>query len=120
MKLVYIAGPYCADTAWAVEKNVRAAETLAHSVWLAGYVAVCPHSMCRWMSEIDESVYLEGLLDLMRHCDAVLLVGAWAESRGTVAEVLEARRLGIPVYLTLADLLMCAGARSARQAAVQP
>jgi hypothetical protein len=41
---------------------------------------------------------LAGTLELMRRCDAVILVHNWRDSAGSRAEVDEAKRLGIPVF----------------------
>jgi hypothetical protein len=55
--------------------------------------------MGRYLSgAAPDEVWLEGDLELMRRCDAVLLVPGWKQSSGTVAEVTEARRMGLPVF----------------------
>lgn len=42
----------------------------------------------------------------MRRCDAVLLVGDWwRSSKGTVAEVAEANKLGLPVFECLSEFV---------------
>jgi hypothetical protein len=105
MQLVYIAGPYRAATAWDVEKNVRAAEELAHAVWRLGAVAICPHAMARWMSDVPEENYLEGFIDLLRRCDALITVRDWRESRGAMDEVAVAREIKIPVFFDLVEVV---------------
>src|SRR5574338_1527454 len=99
MKVIYIAGKYRGPNAWAVEQNIRAAEEVAARVWAAGMVALCPHPLPRHMSGLgDEQVFVDGTLELMRRCDAVVLVPNWRDSAGARAEVEEADRLGIPVF----------------------
>ena len=99
MKVIYIAGKYRGATAWEVEQNIRAAEDVAARVWAAGLVALCPHANARHMEGVtsDEN-FLAGTLELMRRCDAVVLVTNWRDSEGARAEVAEAERLGIPVF----------------------
>lgn len=99
MKLVYIAGPYRAATPWGVEQNIRAAEDVAVLVHKAGMFAVCPHANSRHMEGIAEDAhFLAGTLEIMRRCDAVLLVPGWQRSEGSRAEVTEATAIGIPVF----------------------
>lgn len=82
--VIYIAGPYRAPTPWQVEQNIRAAEALALEVWRAGLTPLCPHTMTRHMDgAITDEAALAGTLELMRRCDAVLLVPGWERSTGT-------------------------------------
>lgn len=99
MKVIYIAGKYRGPNAWAIEQNIRAAEDVAAKVWAAGMVALCPHANSRHMDGVTtDEVFLAGTLELMRRCDAVLLVPNWQDSAGARAEVEEAERLKIPVF----------------------
>lgn len=99
MKVIYIAGKYRGPNAWAVEQNIRAAEDIAAKVWAMGHAALCPHANARHMEGVaSDDVFLAGTLELMRRCDAVVLVPNWRDSEGARAEVAEAERLGIPVF----------------------
>lgn len=100
IRLVYIAGPFRGSHAWEIECNIRRAETLALGVArMPGLFPVCPHTMGRYYSgAAPDEVWLEGDLELLRRCDAVLLVPGWERSSGTRAEVAEAHRLSIPVF----------------------
>lgn len=103
--LIYVAGPYRGPSAWSIERNVRLAEEAALELWRMGHVAVCPHAMTRYyQGSLPDHVWLDGLLELMRRCDAVLLVGNWRLSPGSVAERTEAERIGLPVYEFLGDV----------------
>ena len=98
-KVFYIAGPYRADTERGVVENIRNAEAVAIDVWKAGYVALCPHLNSRLMGGIcDDKVFLAGAIDLMKRCDAVVLVSGCKKSKGTNTEVKIASALRIPVY----------------------
>jgi hypothetical protein len=99
MKVIYIAGKYRGHNAWAVEQNIRAAEEVAARVLQMGMMPLCPHSNTRHMDGLaPDEFFLAGTLELMRRCDAVLLVPNWRDSAGARAEVDEADRLGIPVF----------------------
>jgi hypothetical protein len=52
----------------------------------------------------DDSLWLEGDLEMMRRCDAVICTDDWQRSEGARNEVGEAKRLGIPVFETVAQL----------------
>ena len=100
MRLVYIAGPYRGPNAWTIEQNIRRAEDAAVRVWKAGMAALCPHANARHMLEgnVTDEHALAGTLEMMRRCDAVLLVAGWRDSLGACAEVEEAHRMGLPVF----------------------
>ena len=101
-KVVYIAGPFRAPSAWEIEQNIRRAEALALEVWRAGITAICPHTNTRfYQGAAPDEVWLEGDLEILRRCDAVLLTEGWDESAGTLAEVAEAKRGKIPVFMEL-------------------
>jgi len=103
--VVYIAGPFRAETAWDVERNIRRAEELAHQVWMAGMVALCPHTNTRFFDGTGtDRLWLEGTLELLRRCDAVLFTPDWERSSGARAEKEEAERIGIPCLFSLEAL----------------
>ena len=106
MKVIYIAGPYRAETDWEIEKNIREAEMLAIAVWSYGFVALCPHKNTAHFGGIlpDES-WLKGDLELLIRCDAVLLTKHWRFSSGAKRERLEAIARGIPVFENLQELI---------------
>ena len=99
MKVFYIAGPYRADTPRKILENIRAAEAIAIEVWKSGNVALCPHLNSRLMDGVcNDSIFLEGAIELMKRCDAVVLVPSWEKSAGTRAEVKIAEEIGLPIY----------------------
>lgn len=99
MKVIYVAGPFRASNAWEIELNVRRAEETALEVWRMGAAAICPHTNTRFFQgAAADSVWLEGDLEILRRCDAVLMVRGWRRSRGAAAERSLALDLGIPVF----------------------
>ena len=100
MKLVYIAGPYRARTRWAEEQNVRRAEDAGREVAKMGAYPVIPHANTRpyFGDEQPASFWLEGTMELLQRCDAVLLLDKWERSEGARRENDEAKARGIPVF----------------------
>ena len=99
LPVVYIAGPYRASTAWQVLGNIRAAQEVALAVWKMGAVALCPHSNTGLFDgECPDDVWLLGDQELLRRSDAVLMMGAWQRSQGSMAERQLAEDLGLPIF----------------------
>jgi hypothetical protein len=106
MKVVYIAGPYRAASEYEVVQNIRRAEALALEVWKAGAAAICPHmNTALWGGAAPDSVWLEGDLEILRRCDALLRVPGEYTSFGTGEEIKAARANHQPVFYHLADLV---------------
>lgn len=106
MRLVYIAGPYRATTEYGVYRNIQEAERVALEVWKAGYAAICPHKNTAFFGgACPDSVWLEGDLEILRRCDAVLMLDGWIDSNGAVAEYREASRIGKPVFTGIGQLI---------------
>ena len=102
MKRIYVAGPY---TKGDVAVNVRNAFEAADKLADAGFAPFVPHGTHFWHFAFPRP-YEEWLkLDLafLPVCDAVLRLPGL--SSGADAEVVEAERLGIPVYYDL-DVLV--------------
>ena len=68
MKIVYFAGPYRADTAWAIEQNVRRVEEQAVLlVEKFGIMPLIPHANTRFFHGLGtDELWLEGTMELMR------------------------------------------------------
>jgi hypothetical protein len=99
VKLVFIAGPYTAPTAWDIEQNIRNAESVAYKIAMGGGMPVCPHSNTRFFHGLlTPEFWYEGTLSLLRRCDAVMMFGMWRESKGARLEYDEARRLNLCVF----------------------
>jgi len=102
MPMVYVAGPFRAKDAWGIECNIREAENLGLRVASFGVVPVIPHTMYRFFQgSLPDEFWLQAGLALLRACVSVVVtttrIGA-ETSAGTMAEVDEARRLGLPVF----------------------
>ena len=105
-KLIYIAGPFRAPTPWDIEQNIRRAEALALEAWkLGGVGVICPHANTRFFQHSAPDAYwLDGDLEMVRRCDALLTTDDFVRSSGAKCEVAEALIRNIPVFHTLEDL----------------
>lgn len=105
IKVIYIAGPFRGKSHYEIHQNICRAEALALEVWRAGHAAICPHlNTAHFHGAADDSVWLEGDLEIMKRCDAVLMTPDWKRSAGAAAEKQEAEKAGIPVFESLAGL----------------
>jgi hypothetical protein len=101
-KLVYIAGPYTKPDPCV---NTRSAILVGDDLWREGLVPFVPHLTHFWHT-VSPKPYWDWLaydLHWLRVCHALLRLPG--ESNGADKEVMEAKRLGIPVFWTLQDVV---------------
>lgn len=103
---VYVAGPY---THGDVAANVRCAIRAGDAIADAGGVPFIPHLTHFWhlLHGHDHAFWIEQDLAWLRCCDALLRLPGL--SIGADQEVLEAERLGLPVFRVLAQCLIWTG-----------
>lgn len=105
MKLVYVAGPYRAETREGVAQNVAAARHVGRLCVQKGWFPVLPtvntaHLDHDFPGLADDQYWLDGTMEMMRRCDAVVLVDGWQYSSGAKAEIEEARKMDLKVYMS--------------------
>lgn len=105
MKLIYLAGPYRAFGTRTVDDNIDTARHEAKYVAMIGvHYPVTPHlNTGHFDGKNTDEYFLRGTLELMRRCDAVLMLPGWEYSSGAVAEREEAIRLGLTIYESLTE-----------------
>jgi hypothetical protein len=105
MKLIYIVGPYRASGQWQIFQNIRRAEAFALQVWQMGAACICPHKNTEYFNgAAPDSVWLDGDLEMVRRCDAILCVPGWEASSGSLGEVALAKQLGLPIFRSIEEL----------------
>ena len=96
-KLLYISGPFShEDNIHGVERNIIQASEAALQGWRQGWAVICPHKNTKdfqWATDIPHEVWLEGDLEILKHCDAICMLPGWGESKGACQEHMAARRL---------------------------
>lgn len=103
--IVYIAGPYRAKTTYLIEQNINKAKALALEVWKKGHIAVCPHAnTAHFDGELPDFVWLNGAIEIMKRCDAVVLVEGWENSAGTIKEIEATKEVNISIYKSIDEL----------------
>ena len=107
IKLIYIAGPYSATTREGVEANIARAVALGIEVARLGAMPVIPHANTAHPEFNDAQPYdfwIDGTLELLRRCDAVIVTDDYRRSTGARGEVRDALARSQLVFTELADL----------------
>lgn len=109
MKLIYIAAPFTAGTAWGVAENVRRAEQWGKIVLEAAQAMesgsawpIIPHANTSlFHGSCDEDHAYEGTMEMLRRCDGMFCVTMYkfdgTISTGVQKELAEASRMNIPI-----------------------
>lgn len=105
MKLVFVAGPYRAPHEWGIFQNVRRAEALSLELWALGFAVICPHKNTEsFGGALSDGAWLQGALEMVRRCDAVVCTPDWEQSEGARGEVALASQFNIPVFYTIDEV----------------
>lgn len=103
--VVYVAGPYSADSKREVMANVFEAIEVAAEIRRAGFTAIVPHLESLFNEDcISEEEWLDHGFALLRRCSAVVDFRKGRRSQGTEKEVTLATILGIPVVTSVGAL----------------
>ena len=100
-RLVFISGPYKAKTEKEKNSNIWHAMQAAIRLWQKNWFVICPHlntAHFENFTDLDESIWLEGGLEMLSRCDCVFMLSGWEESEGSVVEYNLAQELELPIY----------------------
>ena len=106
MLKVYIAGRLNDDAVDYI-KNMHKMMVFAHKVKRMGFSIFVPCLdvlMGMKFGTYDYEDYFYSNLEWLRVADAVFVCPGWEDSKGTIAEIKEAKKNGIPVYFKLENL----------------
>jgi len=106
MELLFISGAYRADTVKGRSQNIKRARAAAIRMWQAGYAVICPHlNTAHFDGLCDDSVWLEGDLEMLRRCDVIYMMKGWQDSEGARAELNHAMLWGTEILYEVFDEL---------------
>jgi hypothetical protein len=106
--IVYVAGPYTEYTdrdgkTHSIDENIETAMTVAADLWSAGHFALCPHGNTAHFEvrcpDVPYQQYIDGDAELLKVCDAILMLPDYECSKGAMAEKNLAYQLGMPIYV---------------------
>jgi len=104
-RVIFIAGPYRGTNAWAVEQNIRKAETAAFEIWSMGGVVICPHTNTRFFDgTLTDDIWLDGIRELLRRCDGVYFLPGWECSAGSVLELEHAQEHDVRCFFKMREV----------------
>jgi len=101
--IIYVAGPYRAETENEVRENIIKAREAAVEILKRGHIPVSPHLLWEGMGGIvDDTVFLDAGLDILeRFCDAIYMVNGWHDSQGSINEHENAQLWGKRVFYNI-------------------
>ncbi len=103
--ILYTAGPYAPKNGRTTKQNIENARKVAIAVWHAGHFAMSPHMNTagfeneELLKDIADEDYVLRDLEIIRRCDAILMMPHWEESTGSLQEKEYAESIGMPVYI---------------------
>jgi len=112
--VIYVAGPYSADTRTGIKDNIARAEDAGVKLMNAGWAVHIPHKNTAHMGERKDlknlgwEAWLVRDFAILARCDAIYLLKAWKDSPGACAEwgfvwgyaaAVEAARFGTKLHM---------------------
>jgi len=98
IKVIYVAGPYRAETRSEIGLNILRAEKVAKRLWEDGYAVICPHAnSAHFDGVVADRCFLEGDIEILTRCDAIYMMKNWQDSEGAMAEHAVAMELDMEI-----------------------
>jgi len=109
-KLLYISGPFSDDdNIHGVERNILLASEAALQGWRQGFAVICPHKNTagfQHATDIPHEVWIEGDLEILKHCDAICMLPGWQNSKGALQEKIFASEKGLEILYYLNGVIV--------------
>lgn len=106
MKLVYVAGPYMSSLEGIAQyheitDHILEAEEVSLRLAERGIGFFCPHTHTAHFEakvSVGEQFYKDLDMELLKKCDAIVLIKGWHNSSGSKAERAYAESVGMPIF----------------------
>ena len=99
--IVYVSGPYSADSNELIECNVRTAMDAAYNLMEAGFIVICPH-LSYYYGRGDWDFWMDQCLGLLTIVDVMCVIGT---SPGVIKEIEQAINLGVAIEYSIASVI---------------
>ena len=98
MKVIFVSGPYRADTRSEIGLNIQRAEKVAKKLWVEDWAVICPHmNSAHFDGTVSDHHFLEGGIEILTRCDAIYMMRDWQDSVGSMAEHAVAMELDMEI-----------------------
>ena len=102
---IYLAGKYTEPHTYLVQRNIALAQEYAQEIAIMGALPVTPHLLTANMDGIQHyQWWCDVTMQLLRKCDAVFMLPNYERSNGAIAELVDALRIGMPVFYQLNEV----------------
>ena len=107
MKRIYVAGPYSGPDVITILGNIKRGIELSLRIMKLGHAVYCPWLDWQFgiQADLTKEQYQANSMAWVEVSDAVVLVGGWEKSGGTIREINRAMELGIPVFKTVEQFI---------------
>jgi hypothetical protein len=109
MKVIYVAGPYTGKNHFETKQNILNAEKVAIECWRKGWAVICPHKNTSGFEVVEDkkinyNTWINGDLEILSRCDAIVMVDGWKGSKGAMKELEKAKEFGLSIYFSAFDV----------------
>lgn len=88
MKVICVSGKYRDTSINGIYENIHHAHRVARELWLKGWAVICFHTNSAWMDDLGKTdkLFLDGDLEILKRCDAIMMLTNWDQSVGAIGE----------------------------------
>lgn len=109
MKVIYTAGPYNGTDHLDIKQHILNASKVAIECWKKGWAVICPHKNTGGYEGyegdgVDWNTWIKGDLEILKRCDAIVMVEDWEESKGANMELEKAKEWGLDIYYSVDEV----------------
>ena len=107
--IIYVAGPYNGKDPLDVKQHILNASKVSIECWKRGWACICPHKNSSGFESYEDDkltweTWINGDLEILAKCDAIVMVDDWHESKGALIELEFAKEKGIIIFMSIDDV----------------